>query len=92
MEKKRLHLKIHGEVQGVNFRYYTMEEAAKLDLKGWVKNGADDTVVVQAEGNKVDLEELLKWCRHGPALARVEKVEIQWQAYQGDLEPFHINL
>lgn len=92
MERKCLHLKIYGEVQGVNFRFYTMEEAAKLDLKGYVKNEDDGSVMVQAEGYEDDLKKFLKWCQQGPPLAQVEKVEIQWQAYHGDLETFHIRL
>ena len=49
MEKKlkseaRLHAIVHGRVQGVNFRYYTVRTAQRLGLTGWVANRWEGTV------------------------------------------------
>ncbi len=41
---KRVVLKIYGDVQGVNFRYFTYQEASRLNLTGWARNAADGTV------------------------------------------------
>ena len=46
----RLHAIIHGHVQGVYFRQTTQQTAQKLELTGWVRNNADGTVEVIAEG------------------------------------------
>ncbi|PIY97299.1 MAG: acylphosphatase [Candidatus Kerfeldbacteria bacterium CG_4_10_14_0_8_um_filter_42_10] len=90
MEKKRVLLKIYGQVQGVGFRYYTQDLARRLKLKGWVKNEIDGTVTVAAEGKTKKLEELVSWCRNGSGTAAVEKVEVQWKKFEGNLERFEI--
>jgi acylphosphatase len=69
-------IKIRGKVQGVNFRYYTTVEARKLGLTGTVENMDDGSVFVRAEGEVGALELLIKWCRRGPLLARVDAVEV----------------
>ncbi|MFH1410063.1 MAG: acylphosphatase, partial [Patescibacteria group bacterium] len=47
----RVHLTIHGQVQGVFFRAHTVEKAQALgDITGWVANQADGTVAIEAEG------------------------------------------
>lgn len=76
---QRLTIKIHGFVQGVNFRWYAQKEAQKLGLVGYVKNLLDDTVEVVAEGEEEVLKKLLEWCKVGPQGARVERVEERWE-------------
>ncbi|HDQ22757.1 MAG TPA: acylphosphatase [Candidatus Uhrbacteria bacterium] len=90
LEKACLSLIIYGRVHGVFFRLKTKRKAEELGLTGWVKNNADGTVEILAEGNKLDLENLLEWCKKGPRLAKVEKIKIRWQPYTGDLERFEI--
>jgi len=36
-EKRQLHAIVHGRVQGVSFRYYTLLRAQELGLVGWVR-------------------------------------------------------
>jgi acylphosphatase len=67
---------IKGKVQGVNFRYFTMLEARRLGLVGTVENLDNGSVLVKAEGEISAIETLIKWCRKGPLLARVERVEV----------------
>jgi acylphosphatase len=38
VKKVRAHLLIFGRVQGVSFRYYTIDMAQSLGIKGWVRN------------------------------------------------------
>ncbi len=90
MAKKRVHLWVSGLVQGVNFRYYTRQQASHLGLHGWVRNLSDGRVEVLAEGEEESLNALLEWCRHGPPAAEVSGVEVRWEPYQGDLGPFRI--
>lgn len=35
---------VTGRVQGVGFRYWTLEEAVRLGIKGWVRNEPDGSV------------------------------------------------
>jgi len=90
LEKARLSLIIYGRVHGVFFRLKTKGKAEELGLTGWVKNNADGIVEILAEGNKLDLENLLEWCKKGPRLAKVEKIEIKCQPYAGEFKSFEI--
>jgi acylphosphatase len=71
----RVHLVIHGRVQGVYYRASTQEVAQRLSLSGWVRNRSDGTVELVAEGPSDRVQELVEWCNHGPTLARVERIE-----------------
>ena len=75
---QRLEASVHGLVQGVFFRYFTRARAQELKLSGSVSNQPDGTVHVIAEGPQEDVEKLLEWLRQGPELARVDRVDIQW--------------
>ena len=41
---------VRGIVQGVGFRYYTEDQAARRGLVGWVRNRSDGAVEVLVEG------------------------------------------
>jgi len=71
----RLHLRIHGRVQGVFFRASTQEEASRLGLCGWVRNRGDGTVEVVAEGGIEAIRELEAWCQNGPPMASVSRID-----------------
>lgn len=88
--QSRVHLSIEGRVQGVFFRYSTVEEAVRLRLSGWVRNCPDGSLEVVAEGPKMNIEELIRWCHHGPPGAHVHNVRIQWEDYKGVFENFRI--
>lgn len=88
--RQRLHLKIIGWVQGVFFRAKTHATAETLKLTGWVRNCADGSVEVVAEGPQAQLKALLQWCHHGPPAARVEHIEVAWQTASGEFSSFQI--
>ncbi len=89
-ENARLSIKIHGQVQGVFFRSETKKQADLLDLIGWVKNNSDGTVECLAEGDKDKLDQLLDWCNIGSDGAKVDKVEVKWQLFEGENNKFEI--
>ena len=89
-QKQRFHAIVHGHVQGVSFRYYTLATAKTLDLTGWVRNLPDGTVETVAEGPKVQLDSLLTFLRRGPTGARVTSVDVEWSAASGVFEDFEI--
>ena len=83
---KHLNITVYGLVQGVAFRYYTVEKALILGVNGFVKNQFDGTVYIEAEGEDKVLQDFVTWCRHGPPHSRVTKVftmECEWQNHQG---------
>jgi acylphosphatase len=87
-EKHRLHAIVHGLVQGVNFRYYTEQEAHRLGITGWVMNRRDRTVEVTAEGTKSALDALLSWLHQGSPSSRVDKVDSSWNPASGEFTEF----
>ncbi|MBF0279329.1 MAG: acylphosphatase [SAR324 cluster bacterium] len=74
---KHFDIKVYGRVQGVSFRYYTNEKARHLGIKGFVKNQADGSVYIEAEGNEQQMGHFLDWCHEGPASAHVKNVEVR---------------
>lgn len=74
--KKHLNITIFGLVQGVFFRATAKEQADKLEIKGFAQNQPDNSVYIEAEGEKDQLDKFLNWCHQGPSFAQVEKVEI----------------
>lgn len=87
---ERMDATIHGRVQGVSFRYYTIQEATRLGLTGWVANQRDGTVHLVAEGPAEALRELEQWLHRGPPAARVERVEASRAAATGEFERFTV--
>ena len=86
----RLHAIVSGIVQGVNFRYYTQERARQLRLTGWVRNLADGTVEVIAEGPRPALEKLLEFLRRGPPTAAVTAMQTEWSQASGEFTSFEL--
>lgn len=69
-------LVIHGEVQGVGFRWSMVCEAERIGgLVGWVRNRRDGTVEAVAGGKAEQVEMLVAWAHRGPASARVTRVD-----------------
>ena len=89
-EKVRLKAIVHGYVQGVNFRYYTRQQARLLGVTGYVRNLWDGTVEVVAEGARKNVARLFNWLHKGPRMAGVEKVDAQWLPYSGQFQGFEV--
>ena len=90
MSKGRVHLKIHGKVQGVFFRATAREKAEELGLVGWVRNNPEGYVEVAAEGEREDLESFIAWCNKGPRNSRVDHVSVVWGSYSKEFKDFRI--
>ena len=86
---KRIHLVIHGRVQGVFFRVSAIEQAQRLGLSGWVRNTDDGAVEIVAEGEESALQALRKWSRQGPPSAHVQQVEDIKEDATGEFRGFH---
>jgi acylphosphatase len=86
----RVRLIIEGRVQGVWFRESTRREASRLGVVGWVKNRPDGKVEVLAEGPEERVRNLVIWCHHGPASARVSRVRETEEAWRGEFSSFDV--
>jgi acylphosphatase len=92
MAKARAHIVISGRVQGVSFRYYTMQEAQTLNIVGWVRNLWDGRVEAVFEGEQEAVDRMLAWSRHGPPSAQVEEVKVTPGEPTGEFESFRIRI
>ena len=88
----RFRARIHGYVQGVSFRYYTLRQAQTLELTGYVRNCLDGSVEVVAEGPREAADRLLSWLRQGPPSAEVQRVDIEWQEPQVKSGRFEVRM
>lgn len=68
------YVKISGRVQGVGFRHFTVKNAERLNLRGWVKNMPDGTVEALISGRKEDVSEMFEKLKKGPVSARVDQI------------------
>ncbi len=90
VDRVRAHVFITGRVQGVAYRIETKWTAERLGVCGWVRNLPDGSVEALFEGAPEKVEEILEWCRRGPAPARVEAVDVRWESSTGGFVRFDV--
>lgn len=81
---------ITGRVQGVGFRWFTHDAAAREGIHGWVRNLAGGGVEVVAEGEAESMNRFEAAVRRGPGGARVADVQTEEQAPSGRVTGFEI--
>jgi acylphosphatase len=70
-------IRVHGKVQGVFYRGWTVDEARALGLDGWVRNRLDGSVEIVAVGSAEAVDTLDARCHEGPPAARVDRVDVE---------------
>ena len=90
MAARHVELRVAGRVQGVFYRGSTQEKAQSLGLVGTVENLQDGSVLVFAEGDEAQLEELITWCRTGPGAAKVDHLTVRFSEVSGEFSEFKI--
>jgi len=81
---------ISGQVQGVGFRWFTVDAATREGATGWVKNLPDGRVEVFVEGDLEAVTRVERALRRGPSRARVEKVWVVDEDPSGAYATFSI--
>jgi acylphosphatase len=79
-----------GRVQGVHFRDYTRRFARRKGVNGWVRNLADGTVEATFEGEKDNIEEVIRLLRDEHPFARVDKIDLVWSECKDQFNRFDI--
>lgn len=74
----RQQIRFFGSVQGVGFRYTANSIAQSLGITGWVLNDYDGTVLMEAQGTKSEIENLISRLNDGTfiSIERVEKNDL----------------
>jgi acylphosphatase len=89
-EKTCVHILASGRVQGVNYRWFTLDTAANLGLNGWVRNLPDGRVEAEVEGEKESVNRLIEALRKGPRLAQVTDLDVMEKAYENRYTDFRV--
>ena len=69
-----VHARIEGKVQRVWYRNWTVENATRRGLAGWVRNRADGTVEAVFAGPKAQVDDMVKACWGGSPKSQVTNV------------------
>jgi acylphosphatase len=65
---------VSGQVQHRGFRFFAMQLAYQLGVRGYIHNKKDGSLYIEAEGEEDQLNNFLEWCKKGPMGCKVEKV------------------
>lgn len=76
---KTMHVVISGLVQGVGFRFFVMQKACTLGVRGYVRNLYTGDVEVIAQADEGMLDAFLRDLRVGPRSAHVSSIRQVWQ-------------
>jgi acylphosphatase len=72
-----LRVDIQGQVQGVGYRWWAIEQAGARGLSGWVRNRADGSVEALVSGPAAAVEDMIEALRRGPGHARVDFISAE---------------
>ena len=84
-------LLIAGRVQGVGFRWFAKDAAAREGVCGFVRNLPDGRVEAFVEGDQEAVTRVERALRRGPGGARVETVNVIDEDYAGTYRSFQID-
>ena len=72
----RKHIVVNGLVQGVGFRYFTVTQARRLGVQGWVRNCRDGSVELEAQGSSDAVQALVEQLDIGPRWSEASHVAV----------------
>ncbi len=84
-------VRVFGRVQGVFFRQWTVNEASRLGVNGWVHNARDGSVEAHLAGEESAVAKLIEHMRRGPPQARIEDLTVE-EAEPESVEGFSVRL
>lgn len=69
-----VHVRIEGKVQRVWYRAWTVDEATRRGLSGWVRNRADGSVEAVFSGRETLVKDMVEACWTGSPRSQVTNV------------------
>ncbi len=88
--KSSVTILVKGRVQGVGFRWFTMNQAESYSIKGYVKNLNNGDVEVFAEGDDNQLLEFINKLKEGPPFSHVIDVITRYEEFKGHFKEFKL--
>ena len=90
METVAKHIVVHGRVQGVGFRYFVQRAGDRMALTGNVANCPDSTVEIFVQGDAKEVGRFIQEIEKGPAIARVDRIDVRDAVPRGNYSGFLI--
>lgn len=87
--KKSKRLFITGNVQGIFFENFIMENARKWNIRGFIRKLEDGRMEVFLEGDGENVENMAQICKRGDRHTQVRNVEEKEERFQ-DFKDFKI--
>ena len=76
-DRRCVMVRVTGHVQGVGFRQWTVRQAERLGLEGWVRNQPDGSVKAVIAGGEAAISAMLEAFMQGPDFATV--TDVMWE-------------
>jgi acylphosphatase len=87
---KRAHVYYSGRVQGVGFRFSTVEVAYGFEVTGWVRNLPDGRVELVAEGQETEVQSFLEAIQSSQLGNYIRQADARWEPATGQFKRFEI--
>ncbi|MBR3201255.1 MAG: acylphosphatase [Mogibacterium sp.] len=71
----RQRIVFHGWVQGVGFRYWAKHAADRYGATGWVRNNPDNTVTMEIQGTKEQIDQVIMALQNGRFIS-IDRMEV----------------
>ena len=76
-ETSTFRVRVEGFVQAVGYRNFTIEEARKHGIDGWVRNRANGDVEMLVHGEENAVNAFITACTRGPDGSRVKSIDLE---------------
>jgi acylphosphatase len=90
MERHRLRVLYHGNVQGVGFRYTVKSLVPGFEVTGTIRNLSDGSVEMLAEGEKSELRAFQQAIRDSGLGSLISEEQASWAAATNEFRGFTI--
>jgi acylphosphatase len=70
-------VRVEGFVQAVGYRNFTIEQAKKNGIDGWVRNRANGDVEMLVHGEENAVNAFITACTRGPEGSRVASIDLE---------------
>ena len=75
-KKVRRYIRFYGQVQAVGFRWRAMQAAQLYGATGWVRNEFDDSVSMEIQGTKRQIDDVIAALDRGSYIV-IERMEVK---------------
>lgn len=81
---------VQGRVQGVGFRWFTMQIAQSYNVSGYVQNLINGDVEVFVQGDELPVQEFIAKLREGPSFSQVTNLKLNNANLDSDFKYFKV--